>query len=85
MSVSHAMKLIKSISSKWIHETFPDYAGFSWQKGYSAFSISISRIKRTISYIDTQEEHHRRQTFEREYIRFLKKHSIPFDEHNLWQ
>ena len=52
---------------------------FAWQEGYGAFSIGVSQVAATIKYIDNQKEHHRKQTFEDEYISFLKRHRITYD------
>src|SRR4051812_4480549 len=59
MSVAKAVQLLKGNSSKWIHETFPKLSSFGWQEGYGAFSIGVSGIAATTSYIRNQEEHHR--------------------------
>ncbi len=80
MAVAKAVQLVKGGSSKWIHDTFPKQRHFAWQEGYGAFSISISHVQDTIAYIRAQEEHHRSKTFEKEFLAFLKRHSIPYDE-----
>jgi putative transposase len=80
LPVAKAIQLIKGGSSKWIHETFPSHKDFAWQEGYGAFSVSISQVEATIAYIKTQEEHHRKRTFEEEFLTFLKKHGIEYDE-----
>jgi REP element-mobilizing transposase RayT len=76
LSVSKAMQLLKGNSSKWLRETFPELLreDFAWQEGFGAFSISVSGIKDTIHYIQTQEEHHRQRSFHEELEIFLKKH-----------
>jgi REP element-mobilizing transposase RayT len=74
--VAKAMQLIKSGSSKWIHEQFPSHRQFRWQEGYGAFTIAKSQIDATVAYITNQEEHHRVRTFEEEYRMFLRKHGI---------
>ena len=84
VSVSKAIQLIKGGSSKWIHETFPFHADFAWQEGYGAFSIGTSGVKDTMRYVDAQEEHRRTKTFEEEYLAFLKKHDIEYDERYVW-
>ena len=78
--IAKAIQLIKGGSSKWIHDTFPSHRDFVWQEGYGAFSVSISHVRDTITYIQTQEEHHRQKTFQEEFLRFLKKHGIEYDE-----
>jgi REP element-mobilizing transposase RayT len=80
LAVSQAVQFLKGGSSKWIHETFPDLALFAWQDGYGAFSIGTSQIPDTVAYIGTQREHHRRRTYQEEYLAFLRKHGIEFDE-----
>jgi REP-associated tyrosine transposase len=79
MSVSKAMQLLKGNSSKWIHGTFPDMRGFSWQQGYGAFSIGISGIDETCAYIRDQDEH-RTRTYREEVLTFLQRHGLCFDE-----
>lgn len=80
MAVSKAMQLVKGGSSKWIHETFPKSRLFQWQEGYGAFSIGISDIERTANYINNQAEHHGKMDFKTEFLAFLKKHEIEYDE-----
>jgi len=84
ISVSKAMQLIKGGSSKWIHDTFSELQKFEWQEGYGAFSIGVSQIPDTISYIQTQAEHHRTRTFQEEFIIFLGKHDIEYDPRFVW-
>jgi len=59
LSVAKALQLLKGNSSKWIHETFPKMPSFEWQQGYGAFSIGVSGIDATASYIRNQTEHRR--------------------------
>jgi putative transposase len=75
---------MKGSSSKWIHDTFPSLAGFGWQRGYGAFSASRSNVPKVARYIERQKIHHRRVTFEDEYVTLLKKHGIEVDERFLW-
>ena len=84
MPVSKAIQLIKGGSSKWVKETFENMKNFSWQEGYGAFSVNISMVKDTISYIERQAEHHRYRSFQEEYIGFLKKHDIEYDDRYVW-
>jgi hypothetical protein len=67
-----------------VHESFPSCRTFAWQEGYGAFSVSISHVDATVAYIQTQEEHHRKKTFEEEFLTFLRKHGIEFDERFVW-
>ena len=76
MPLANAVALVKSNSSTWIKER---RKSFAWQEGYGAFSVSSSNISTVIKYIDNQEAHHRKISFEDEFISLLKKHKIPFD------
>ena len=76
MSVANAILTIKSNSSKCVNE---QARRFEWQEGYAAFSVSASLAARVARYIDTQEAHHRRMTFEAEFMSILKKHGVKFD------
>jgi len=75
-SISKAMQLVKTNSSKWLRETVPVMRQFQWQEGYGAFSIGISQVDSTIKYIAGQEQRHKRVSFEEEYQNFLEKHKI---------
>ena len=79
MDVAKAVQLIKGGSSKWVHDTFTEHRKFAWQEGYGAFSVSASQAEKTIAYINAQKEHHRKRTFEEEFIRLLDKHGIEYD------
>ena len=85
LAVSKALQLIKGGSSKWIHETFPEHRLFAWQEEYGAFSVSMSQLDKTIEYIKGQEVHHRKMTFQEEFLALLKKHRIEYDERYLWK
>ncbi len=74
---------MKAISSHWIHETLPAWSGFAWQAGYGAFAVSYSHVGRVKAYLGRQAEHHRGVTFQEEFIAFLQRHGIEYDEH-LW-
>ncbi|MEO8434915.1 MAG: IS200/IS605 family transposase [Pyrinomonadaceae bacterium] len=77
-------KHLKGESSKWIHDEFPKLRKFGWQDGYGAFTVSKSKIPEVIRYIQNQREHHRKQTFQEEYLEFLRANGIDYDERYLW-
>ncbi len=83
VSISEALRFIKSNSSGWMHDKWPRKP-FAWQPGYGAFSVSKSNVPGVLEYIANQEAHHRRITFQEEYRSFLRKHGIEFDERYLW-
>jgi len=80
LSFAKAVQLIKGGSSKWINETFPRSKKFEWQEGYGAFSVSASQVPKTIVYINNQKEHHRKKTFQEEFLDLLTKHGIEYDQ-----
>ena len=84
-SIADFVRLVKSNSSKWIHEKWPQRSKFRWQKGYSAFAVSRSARDRVISYIQRQEQHHRRMTYQEEVRRFLRQHGLEPDEQYMWE
>ncbi len=71
-AVSDLMRTVKSRSSKWVHDTFPELGSFAWQEGYSAFSVSKSQEESVKKYIAGQAEHHRKESFKSELLRFLR-------------
>ena len=84
LSTAKGIQLIKGGASAWVHETFPEMRNFAWQEGYGAFSVSVSHLVETVAYIESQEEHHRHKSFQEEYLAFLKRHEIEYDEKYLW-
>jgi len=78
------VKSLKGNSSKWSNETLGLPYRFEWQEGYGAFSVGWSQIDRTVAYIQNQERHHRKKSFQEEYLGFLKRHKIEYDERYIW-
>lgn len=83
--VADVMRVLKANSSKWIHETWPGLRSFAWQTGYGAFSVSQSQADGVSEYIDRQEEHHKRMTFQEEFLALLKRHGISYDPRYVWK
>lgn len=81
---SQIVQWLKGDSSKWIHEEFPQLKKFAWQDGYGAFTVSKSHLPDIIRYIQNQRSHHRKRTFQEEYLELLRKHEVEFDEHYVW-
>ncbi len=77
------VKDIKQTSSRWIHESI-NLKNFAWQPGYSAFTVSVSNCGTVKEYIANQAEHHRIKSFQEEYVAFLQKHGVEFEEKFLW-
>ena len=82
--MAKALQLIKGGSSKWVHETFPEHRLFGWQVKYGAFAVNVSLLDKIVKYIKDQEPHHRRMTFQEEFLALLKKHRVEYDERYLW-
>ena len=85
MAISDLARDIKNNSSKFINEKGFVKGKFSWQEGYGAFSYSHSQIGNVYNYILNQEEHHKKKTFKEEYLEFLEKFEIGFDEKYLFE
>ena len=82
--ISDLARDIKAGSSKFISDNNWTIGKFSWQEGYGAFSYSKSQVDNVVRYILNQEEHHKKRTFKEEYLDFLKKFEIDYDEKYLF-
>ncbi|MCE5185677.1 MAG: IS200/IS605 family transposase [Planctomycetaceae bacterium] len=83
-SVSDYLEKIKGESSRWIKTKGAEYEKFAWQNGYGAFSVSSSKLDSVKRYIAGQKEHHRTVTFKEEFVAFLQKYGIEYNEQYLW-
>ena len=84
LTTAKLVEELKTASSKWLKIQSPALAAFGWQRGYGAFSVSASDLEALRQYIDNQEEHHRKRTFQEEYRAFLAKYGIEYDERYVW-
>ena|SRR5438876_2524838 len=80
MKISDLVRDIKANSTNFINDKRFSIGKFEWQEGYGAFSCSRSQLQDVIRYIENQEEHHRTRTFREEYVQFLRKYNIKFEE-----
>jgi len=78
------VRSIKANSSRWIHERSRNRR-FAWQSGYGAFSVSRSNVDAVRRYIADQKAHHSKRRFEDEFLAFLKKHRVQYDENYIWK
>ena len=78
------IEILKKESSKFVKTLDSTLPLFHWQDGYGAFSLSKSALHDVQSYIAGQEEHHRKVTFQEEFVMFLQRHGIEYDERYLW-
>jgi REP element-mobilizing transposase RayT len=76
---------MKTGSSNHINEQRWGGCHFSWQEGYGAFSVSHSHLDRVANYIFNQDKHHRRKSFQKEYVEFLKRHHVPYDQRYIFK
>ncbi len=79
--LASAMNTFKTNSSRFMHERC---LAFQWQTGYAAFSVSPSQIDKVTAYIREQPEHHRKVTFEEEFLALLKEAGVPYDPKYVW-
>lgn len=85
MALSDLVRDIKNNSSKFINDNNWIKGKFNWQEGYGAFSYSHSQVEDVYNYILNQEQHHTKQTFQDEYMGFLKKFEIEHDVKYLFE
>jgi REP element-mobilizing transposase RayT len=79
IALADAVQEIKGSSSKWMGKDF------AWQRGYGAFSVCRSTLDRVARYIRNQEAHHRKMSFEEEFIALLEKHGVPYDPADIFR
>jgi putative transposase len=85
LAVADCLRVVKANSSRWAKERWAGRRVFAWQRGYGAFSVSESRRGAVIRYIQDQEQHHRRISFQEEFLKLLTNHGVEFDERYIWQ
>jgi len=83
-SVADLARVVKTNSSRWVHERWPERREFAWQTGYGAFSVSESGVDGVRDYISRQREHHKKRSFQEEFLIFLRKNKIAIDARYLW-
>ncbi len=79
-SLADLLRVLKTNSSPWVHEQFPQHRHFAWQAGYGAFTVSTSRRDAVRHYIARQQDHRRRVSFQQEFLSLLKKHGLMFGD-----
>lgn len=83
LALADLMRFVKGRSSHWVRTELEDQQAFKWQGGYAAFSVSHSQLGHVYRYIARQQEHHAKVTFRDEFVAFLKKHEIAYDDRYL--
>ena len=84
LSIANLVEALKTSSSKWVKTEAPGLKAFSWQRGYGCFSIGHSDLDALCAYIDSQEEHHKKRTFQDEYRSYLAQYDVQYDEAYVW-
>jgi putative transposase len=84
VSIAKLIEELKTSSSIWLKMQQSKLRRFAWQRGYGAFSLKRSDLDNLVAYIDTQEEHHKRKSFQEEYLALLKSHDVQYDERYVW-
>ena len=79
LSLSDAILEIKTSSSRWMGKSF------AWQRGFAAFSVSASNKNAVARYIQAQDAHHKKMTFDEEFVALLKKHGVDYDPKYVFQ
>jgi putative transposase len=82
IALARAVSLIKANSSRWMSD---QGVRFSWQKGYGAFSVSSSNLSTVIKYVENQEAHHAKMSFEKEFIALLDRHGVSYDPKSVFE
>jgi REP element-mobilizing transposase RayT len=80
ITIADLVETLKTSSSKWLKTQSSDLADFSWQRGYGCFSVGPSDLDALRAYIDDQENHHQKRTFQDEFRMFLKKYGVEYNE-----
>ena len=81
--VTDMLRRIKANSSKWLHENSHGMQAFAWQSGYAAFTVSQSILGDVEAYVLNQQTHHANLSFEDEFLAFLQRHGIQYDERHV--
>ncbi len=85
LSISETLRLLKANSSRWVNKECGKGGSFAWQTGYEAFSVSHSNAPAVVKYIQAQEEHHKKVSFQEEFVQFLKRNGVQYDDRFLWE
>ena len=82
-TIAKIAKDLKGESSNWINENKFIPGKFRWQRGYGAFSVSVSQLEIVKQYINNQDKHHRKKSFQEEYDEWCVKYGIEINKNEL--
>jgi putative transposase len=81
-AAAEIVRIVKTNSSRWVREKYSSH--FAWQTRYGVFSVSESNVAAVTKYIAQQEEHHKKHSFQEEFVAFLKKNRVEYDPRYVW-
>ena len=84
ITVADFVQDIKANSSRWLKTKGEQYQNFGWQNGYGVFSVSSSKKQVVANYITRQKEHHKKTNFKSEFLQFLEKYGVNYDDRYVW-
>jgi len=84
ISAAKLVEKLKTSATQWVKAQSAEFSGFAWQRGYGVFSVGPADLDALLGYIDNQEEHHRKRTFQEEYLMFLRKYHLDYDDRYVW-
>ena len=82
-AVAEVISIFKANSSRWLKQR--GAKGFEWQTGYGAFSFGMAQLDQVRRYIANQEEHHKRRTYEEEFLDMLRRAGVEFDPNDVFE
>lgn len=84
-SLSDLMRDVKTCATKWINKKKFNDERFQWQKGFAAFSYAKSQLHTVATYVEKQEEHHKKKSFHKEFTQCLERFEVPYEEKYLFK
>ena len=84
MATSNLVREVKKGSTSWLKRQGAVTRDFSWQDGYGGFSVGRSELPAVRRYIAAQKEHHRRMSYDEEFVALLEEHGVAYDTRHLW-
>ena len=84
VTIAHLVEHLKTETSKWAKKPPHGVSAFTWQAGYGAFSVSQSNLPQVLRYVEQQEKHHGKRTYQDEFRELCQKHEIEIDERYVW-
>jgi putative transposase len=84
VTIAGLIEHLKTETSKWAKKSSNGASAFTWQRGYGAFSVSQSKLESVLEYLERQEEHHKRKSYQDEFRELCRNHGVEIDERYVW-